>query len=65
MLGSRRFHVATEEEIRSGRVTDVYFVRAEEALAARDADRVVVGEARAGASRTVGRGPSCAASRNC
>jgi len=48
MLGSRRFHVATEEEIRSGRVTDVYFVRAEEALSARDADRVVVGEARAG-----------------
>lgn len=47
MLGKRRFHVATEDEIRRGQVTDVYFVRAEEALAARNADRVVVGEVRA------------------
>ncbi|MGM0400152.1 MAG: nicotinate phosphoribosyltransferase [Chloroflexota bacterium] len=42
----RRFHIATEEEIREGRVTDIYFERARAAIAARDADKMVVGEVR-------------------
>lgn len=42
----RRFHIATEEEMREGRVTDVYFKRACAAIKARDADKEVVGEVR-------------------
>lgn len=42
----RRFHIATEEELHAGRVTDIYFERAREAIRARDADKVVVGEMR-------------------
>ena len=43
----RRFHIATEEDIRSGRVTDVYFERTRSAIQARQADKLVVGEMRA------------------
>jgi len=45
-MGKRRFHVATEEEIRAGRVTDVYFERTLAAIEARHADKKVVGEVR-------------------
>lgn len=42
----RRFNIATEEEIRAGRVTDVYFERSRSIIEARRADKVVVGEMR-------------------
>jgi len=42
-----RFHIASDEEIRSGRVTDVYFQRTEQALKAAKVDKHVVGEVRA------------------
>ncbi len=40
----RRFHVATEEEIRAGRVTDAYFLNAEKVLAEAGADKEVAAE---------------------
>lgn len=46
-MAQRRFHVASDAEIRTGRVTDVYFQRTEEAIRAADADKRVVGEVRA------------------
>ncbi|MEA3407307.1 MAG: nicotinate phosphoribosyltransferase [Chloroflexota bacterium] len=46
-MTKRRFHIATEDEIRGGQVTDIYFERARAAIRARDADKVVVGEVRA------------------
>ena len=46
-MSPRRFHIATDDEIASGIVTDVYFQRTEEALRARQADKRVVGEMRA------------------
>ena len=46
MADRRGFNIATEEEIRSGRVTDVYFQRALAALRTRQVDKVVVGEVR-------------------
>jgi len=46
-MSPRRFHIATEDEIASGKVTDVYFERTEVALRARQADKRVVGEMRA------------------
>ncbi len=46
-MEQRRFSVASEDEIRQGRVADVYFERAERAIRARNADKVVVGELRA------------------
>ncbi len=45
-MSPRRFHIATEDEIASGIVTDVYFQRTEAALRARHADKRVVGEMR-------------------
>ncbi|MBM3190452.1 MAG: nicotinate phosphoribosyltransferase [Chloroflexi bacterium] len=47
MPTNRRFHLATEDEIRAGRTTDVYFQHARQAIQARHADKVVVGEVRA------------------
>lgn len=47
METKRRFHIATETELREGRVTDVYFERARSAIQARNADKVVVAEVRA------------------
>ena len=47
-----RFHIATEEEIKAGRTTDVYFVRTKEILKARGKDRV-----RVAAEVTAGRLP--------
>jgi nicotinate phosphoribosyltransferase len=38
----RRFQIATDEEIKSGRTTDVYFVRAKRVLEAKGKDRVRV-----------------------
>ena len=38
------FHVATDEEIKSGKVTDVYFVRTLEILKARGINKRVVAE---------------------
>lgn len=38
------FHIATEEEILAGKVTDVYFVRTEQILQAEKADKRVVAE---------------------
>lgn len=46
MATARRFQIATEEEIRAGRVTDVYFERTRRAITARHADKRVVGEVR-------------------
>jgi nicotinate phosphoribosyltransferase len=46
-MSPRRFHVATEDEIASGVVTDVYFRHSEAAIRARGADKRVVGEMRA------------------
>ncbi|HUV95405.1 MAG TPA: nicotinate phosphoribosyltransferase [Anaerolineae bacterium] len=46
-MSKRRFHIATEQEIRDGLVTDVYFERTRRAIQARKADKVVVGEMRA------------------
>jgi len=46
-MTKRRFHVATEEEILAGLVTDVYFERTRMAIEARQADKMVVGEMRA------------------
>lgn len=40
----RHFHVATEEEIKSGRVVDVYFSRTKEILEAEKRDKPVVAE---------------------
>jgi nicotinate phosphoribosyltransferase len=45
-MKKRRFHTATEAEIRAGRVTDVYFERAKSIIEARGADKVVLGEMR-------------------
>lgn len=45
-MGARRFYVATEEELRTGRVTDVYFERTRAAIERRQADKRVVGEVR-------------------
>jgi len=39
-----RFHIASPDEIRAGRVTDVYFQRTVEILRAEGVDRYVVGE---------------------
>jgi len=47
-----RFHIATEEEIKAGRTTDVYFVRTRKILKARGKDRV-----RVAAEVTTGRLP--------
>ena len=45
----RLFHTASDDEIRSGRTTDVYFVRAKRVLEAKGRDRVrVVAEVTAG-----------------
>lgn len=46
-MGKRRFFVATDEEILTGRVTDVYFERSEAAIRWANADKHVVGEVRA------------------
>ncbi len=46
-MEKRKYYVATEEELGAGRVTDVYFQRTQEAIQARHADKVVVGEVRA------------------
>jgi len=43
----RLFHTATDEEIKAGRVTDVYFVRTMQILDAYDASKPVVAEMRA------------------
>lgn len=43
-MGTRRFHIATEEEIRSGLVTDVYFERTQRILEAREIHKHVVAE---------------------
>jgi len=51
-MSERRFHIATEQEIRDGLVTDVYFERTRRAIVARKADKVVVGEMRARALPT-------------
>ncbi len=40
----RRFHIATEEEIREGRVTDAYFLNARRVLEAAGADKEVAAE---------------------
>ncbi len=45
--GKRLFHIATDEEIKAGRVTDVYFVRTMRILDAYDASKRVVAEMRA------------------
>ena len=45
-MTKRRFHIATEEELCGGKVSDVYFERTREALGERDADKMVVGEVR-------------------
>ncbi|MFP3895959.1 MAG: nicotinate phosphoribosyltransferase [Anaerolineales bacterium] len=45
-MAKKRFHVATGDEIRAGRVTDIYFERARTAIEARDVDKEVVGEVR-------------------
>ena len=45
-MSPRRFHIATEDEIAAGIVTDVYFQRTEAALRARHVDKHVVGEMR-------------------
>jgi nicotinate phosphoribosyltransferase len=45
-MDRRKFSVATEQEISEGRVTDVYFQRAQQAIRARGADKLVVGEVR-------------------
>lgn len=38
-MKERRFHVASPEEIRAGKVTDIYFVRTEQILKAKGLDR--------------------------
>lgn len=43
----RRFHIATDEEIRAGRVTDVYFDRTVRILRQKQIDKVVSAEVRA------------------
>jgi nicotinate phosphoribosyltransferase len=42
----RRFHIATEDELKNGRVTDVYFVRTREVIAHKGVDKEVVAEMR-------------------
>ena len=44
---ARLFHVASDEEIKSGRVADVYFQRTMDILAAKGVDKYVAGEVRA------------------
>ncbi|MFQ5631663.1 MAG: nicotinate phosphoribosyltransferase, partial [bacterium] len=39
-----KFHIATEKEIFSGKVTDVYFERTRQILQAENADKAVVAE---------------------
>ena len=51
-MSERRFHIATEQEILDGLVTDVYFERTRTVIEARKADKVVVGEMRARALPT-------------
>lgn len=46
-MNERAFHVATDDEILAGKATDVYFLRTEAAVAARDVNKRVVGEIRA------------------
>ena len=41
------FHIATEEDIRSGATTDVYFLRTQQIMAAEGVDASVVAEIRA------------------
>jgi nicotinate phosphoribosyltransferase len=49
MNGVTPFHIATDDEIKAGRTTDVYFVRTREVLKAKGKDRVrVVAEVTAG-----------------
>jgi nicotinate phosphoribosyltransferase len=45
-MTKHKFHIATEEELCGGKVTDVYFERTREALTERDMDKMVVGEVR-------------------
>jgi len=46
-LGDRLFHIANEDEIKSGEITDVYFVRDITVLKAKGIQKQVLGEARA------------------
>jgi nicotinate phosphoribosyltransferase len=46
-MASRRFYTANDDEIRDGKVADVYFQRTRETLRARSADKTVVAEMRA------------------
>ncbi|NVM56390.1 MAG: nicotinate phosphoribosyltransferase, partial [Candidatus Helarchaeota archaeon] len=41
-MAARQFHMATEDEIKKGKTTDIYFIRANEILEKKGLDKVRV-----------------------